>query len=321
MAPEIMPAHLPGSVHRLAAGSIVVGVLVLGLKFLAFKVTGSVALYSDALESIINVATSIAAFIAIWVSARPADAGHPYGHSKAEYFSTVIEGVLIVVAAFAILKEAWHGVLNPRPLDAPLLGLTINGVATSVNCAWGLLLIRRGKASRSRALAADGRHLMTDVYTSGGVLVGVGLVMATGWMVLDSLIAGLVALNILWTGWSLMKESVGGLMDAALPAADVARIRRLIEDSKGVALEARGLRTRHAGRLTFIDFTLGVPGSMTVAAAHEICDRVEAALQAEFEAASITIHLEPSVPAQTARAIQGHAPWTGSDGRTAPQPP
>jgi cation diffusion facilitator family transporter len=136
------------------------------------------------------VATSVAAFIAIWVSSRPADEGHPYGHSKAEYFSTVIEGVLILVAALAILREAWHGIQNPQPLDAPLLGLAINGVATAVNCAWGLLLIRRGKASRSPALAADGRHLMTDVYTSGGVLVGVGLVMVTGWMVLDSLIAG-----------------------------------------------------------------------------------------------------------------------------------
>jgi cation diffusion facilitator family transporter len=297
MSPEIGSAHAPKSIQRLAAGSIVVGLLVLGLKFLAYKVTGSVALYSDALESIINVATSVAAFIAIWVSARPADAGHPYGHSKAEYFSTVIEGVLILVAAAAILREAWHGVLNPRPLDAPLLGLAINGVATALNCAWGLLLIRRGRAARSPALAADGRHLMTDVYTSGGVLVGVGLVMLTRWMVLDSLIAGLVALNILWTGWSLMKESVGGLMDAALPEAEVARVRQLIEDSKGAAVEARDLRTRHAGRLTFIDFTLTVPAWMTVASAHQICDRVEAALQAEFEAASVSIHLEPATVA------------------------
>jgi cation diffusion facilitator family transporter len=294
MSPEIITTHPPGSVQRLAAGSIVVGVLVLGLKFLAYKVTGSVALYSDALESIINVATSVAAFIAIWVSARPADEGHPYGHSKAEYFSTVIEGVLILVAALAILREAWHGMLNPHPLDAPLLGLAINGVATALNCAWGLLLIRRGKASRSPALAADGRHLMTDVYTSGGVLVGVGLVMITRWMVLDSLIAGLVALNILWTGWSLMKESVGGLMDAALPEVDVARVRRRIAESKGAAVEASGLRTRHAGRLTFIDFTLSVPPWMTVASAHQVCDRVEAALLAEFEGASITLHLEPT---------------------------
>jgi cation diffusion facilitator family transporter len=294
MTLESGPARPPVSVQRLAAGSIVVGLLVLGLKYLAYRVTGSVALYSDALESIINVVTSVAAFIAIWVSARPADEGHPYGHSKAEYFSTVIEGVLIVVAAFAILREAWHGALNPQPLDAPLLGLAINGVATAVNCAWGLLLIRQGKVSRSPALAADGRHLMTDVYTSGGVLVGVGLVIVTGWMVLDSLIAGLVALNILWTGWTLMKESVGGLMDAALPDAEVARLRRLIEDNKGAAVEARDLRTRHAGRLTFIDFTLRVAPSMTVATAHDICDRLEAALNAEFEGASTTIHLEPA---------------------------
>jgi cation diffusion facilitator family transporter len=288
------PAPPAVSIQRLAAGSIAVGIVVLGLKFAAYKATGSVALYSDALESIINVATSIAAFVAIWISAQPADEGHPYGHSKAEYFSTVIEGVLILVAAFAILREAWQGVLHPHPLEAPLLGLAINGAATALNCLWGLLLIRRGKASRSPALTADGRHLMTDVYTSGGVLVGVALVMVTGWAVLDSVIAALVALNILWTGWSLMKESVGGLMDSALPPDQLDRVRRLIEETRGEAVEARALRTRHAGRLTFIDFVLTVPPAMSVADAHAICDRIEAALGGAFEDASITIHLEPA---------------------------
>lgn len=294
MSLAIFTARPSGAVQRLAAGSIVVGLLVLGLKYLAYRVTGSVALYSDALESIINVATSVAAFIAILVSARPADETHPYGHSKAEYFSTVIEGALILVAALFILREAWHGIQDPQPLDAPLTGLAINSVATTLNCVWGLLLIRRGKASRSPALTADGRHLMTDVYTSGGVLVGVVLVIVTRWMVLDALIAGLVALNILWTGWTLMKESIGGLMDAALRPDEIDHIRQLIEANKGAAVEARGLRSRRAGRLTFIDFTLATPPSMTVATAHDLCDNIEGALQGAFDGASVTVHLEPA---------------------------
>lgn len=287
------PVAAPPNIHRLAAGSIGVGITVLGLKFLAWRVTGSVALYSDALESIINVATSLAAFAAIAISARPADAGHPYGHSKVEYFSTVLEGILIVIAAGAILREAWAGFQNPKPLDAPLLGLFINGCATALNAVWGLLLIRSGKRARSPALTADGRHLMTDVYTSGGVLVGVALVAVTGWAALDSAIAALVALNILWTGWALMRESVGGLMDSSLPPDELAQVLSLIDNHRGAATGARDLRTRHAGRLTFIDFTLVTPAAMTVADAHAICDEIEDALTGAFPSASITIHLEP----------------------------
>lgn len=287
------PAAASQNLYRLAAGSILVGLVVLGLKFLAWQATGSVALYSDALESIINVATSLAAFVAITVSARPADEGHPYGHSKAEYFSTVLEGVLILFAAAAILFEAWRGFRHPEPLDAPLLGLGINACATGLNAAWGLLLIRTGKRARSPALTADGRHLMTDVYTSGGVLVGVALVAITGWAVLDSVIAALVALNILWTGWTLMRASVGGLMDSSLPPEELAQVQSLIDANRGAATGTRALRTRHAGRLTFIDFTLVTPGGMNVTDAHAICDDIEAALTAAFPAASITIHLEP----------------------------
>jgi cation diffusion facilitator family transporter len=293
------------SVQRLAAGSILVGLAVLGLKYAAYALTGSVALYSDALESIINVITAIAAFVAIRVSAIPADANHPYGHTKAEYFSTVTEGVLILIAAVAILREAYHGVRDPRPLDAPMLGLAVNGAATGLNAVWGSLLIRRGKRSLSPALIADGRHLMTDVYTSGGVLVGVALVAITRWNVLDSILAGLVAVQILWTGWSLMKESVGVLMDAALPEKEVEQIRSIIHDAKGEASDIRALRTRHAGRLTFIDFVLLVPGEMSVTKAHDLCDAIEKALLARIEGASITIHLEPSQPVSGARRSPG----------------
>src|SRR5690606_29145938 len=172
--PESSPSH--ATLYRLALGSIGIGLLVLGLKFLAWRLTGSVALYSDALESVINVATAIAAFVAVRVSAMPADDNHPYGHTKAEYLSAVIEGVLIILAALAILREAWAGFFAPGPIDAPALGLAITGLATLVNMAWGLLLIRRGRRLRSPALAADGHHLMTDVWTSGGVIAGVAVV-------------------------------------------------------------------------------------------------------------------------------------------------
>ncbi len=282
--------------HRLqtlAIGSILLGLVVLGLKFAAWKLTGSVALYSDALESIINVVTAFAAYAAIRVSALPADAGHPYGHSKAEYFSAVIEGVLILLAALAILREAINGLLHPQPLDAPLLGLLISGLATALNLGWGLLLIRRGRTARSPALEADGHHLMSDVYTSAGVLLGVAVVALTGWSWLDSSLAGLVALHILWTGWALMRDSLGGLMDAAMPASELERLISLIEAEKGADARVLGLRTRQAGRLTFVDFTLQVPSQWSVAEAHAHCDRIEEALLAELGEASINIHLEP----------------------------
>lgn len=281
------------SLQNLAIGSILLGLLVLGLKLAAWKLTGSVALYSDALESIINVVTAIAAYAAIRVSALPADAGHPYGHSKAEYFSAVAEGALILLAALAILREAYHGLLNPKPLDAPMLGLLISGLASALNLVWGLLLIRRGRAARSPALEADGHHLMSDVYTSVGVLVGVAVVALTGWGWLDSALAGLVALHILWAGWTLMRDSLGGLMDAAMPAAELERLTALIEAEKGSDARVLGLRTRVAGRLSFIDFTLQVPAQMSVAEAHARCDRIEESLLRTLGEASINIHLEP----------------------------
>jgi len=210
---------------RLAVWSVVIGTIVLGLKYFAYHLTGSIALYSDALESIVNVATAVAALFAIHVSAKPADAGHPFGHSKVEYFSAVIEGVLIVVAAFSILRQAYLGFLNPTPLDAPLLGMAVNGAAGILNALWCWVLITQGRKHRSPALVADGRHLLTDVLTSVGVLVAIGAAYGTGVAILDPAIAVLVALNILWSGWGIMKESVGGLMDEAVPAATLDRIR------------------------------------------------------------------------------------------------
>lgn len=280
-------------VTLLATVSIAVGLTVLGLKYVAFAVTGSVALFSDAIESIANVATALAALAAIRISAKPADANHPYGHSKAEYFSAVFEGVLIIGAALAILYGAWRGFSHPRAPDAPALGLAINGVSTAMNAAWGVVLIRQGRALRSPALAADGRHLITDLYTSIGVFVGVVLIAFTGWTILDPIIAAVVALNVIWSGWRLTRESVGGLMDIALPDADLAKLQAIVAENMTGAIEAHDIRTRHAGRLIFIDFHLIVDGSLSVNAAHDICDRIEGALLAEFEDAVISIHVEP----------------------------
>jgi cation diffusion facilitator family transporter len=280
-------------VLRLAAGSVVIAAAVLALKLGAWWVTGSVALLADALESVVNVAAAAAALIAVRFSAMPADANHPYGHTKAEYFSAVLEGALIIVAALAILHAAWGAFLVPRAPDQPAAGLLISAAATAINAAWATLLRREGRRARSPALLADARHLFADVVTSLGVLVGVGAVAATGRLWIDPLVAALTAVNILWSGWYLMRESVGGLMDEAVEPVLLSRIRGAVSDSAAGAIEAHDLRTRHAGRLTFIEFHLVVPGSLSVDDAHVICDRIEAALKAEIEGATITIHVEP----------------------------
>jgi cation diffusion facilitator family transporter len=282
----------------LAAASIAIAILVLALKYLAYRMTGSIALFSDALESVVNVVTAMVALIAVRTSAKPADSNHPYGHDKAEYISTVLEGVLIVVAAMAILREAYSGVIAPRPLDAPWQGLLVNAMAGVINGLWCWLLIRQGRRHRSPALVADGYHLFTDVMTSVGVLGGLLLATVTGWAVLDPILAGLVALNILWSGWRMLKESVAGLMDEAPPAETLCRIRELISANADGAIEAHDLRTRHAGRRTFIEFHLVVPGDLSVAEAHEICDRIEHAVKADMGEALITIHIEPEEKAK-----------------------
>lgn len=288
-----MPDRLSGPVAWIALASIGVGVVVLALKYLAYLMTGSVALYSDALESIVNVATAVAALVALRYSAMPADANHPYGHHKAEYFSVVLDGVLIIVAAVAIFREAWIAYQAPRMLDAPVNGLLVNLGAGVINAVWSFVLIRTGRMRRALALVADGKHLLTDVITSAGVLAGVTLAWLTGWTILDPLLAALVGINVLWSGWTLVRQSVGGLMDEAVPPETLDRIRGVISRSARGAIEAHDLRTRQAGRVTFIDFHLVVPGAMPVAEAHAICDEIEKALRAEVIEATITIHVEP----------------------------
>jgi cation diffusion facilitator family transporter len=277
----------------IAAVSIAVAIAVMGIKYVAYLQTGSVALYSDALESIVNVVTAVVALVTIRISARPADRVHQFGHHKAEYFSAVLEGALIIVAALAILHEAWGAFLKPRTLTEPALGIAISTGASALNAAWAGLLIVWGRRHRSPALIADGWHLITDVATSVGVIVGLGLVILTGWTVLDPLLAAAVALNILVTGWRLTRESVSGLMDEAVDSEAGKRIRELIAKHAEGALEVHDLRTRSAGRATFIEFHLVVPGEMTVADAHSICDRLEDALREEVDGAEVLIHVEP----------------------------
>ena len=284
--------------ERFALGSIVLGCLVLGLKTAAWWLTGSAALYSDALESIVNVAASAVAFVALRFAARPADDNHPYGHDKAEFFSAVIEGVMIVIAAISIFDEAWHAWHLPRTFSLPAEGLALSGVATVINAVWAWVLLRAGKRLRSATLNADGRHLISDVVSATGVAVGFGLTILTGYQKLDPVIAAATGVYVLWSGASLITGSVGGLMDMAPDAAVLRRINELIAEASTGAIEAHDLRARQAGRLTFLDFHLVVPGAMTVSESHAICDRVESALKSDMAHLAITIHVEPEEKAK-----------------------
>jgi len=278
---------------RIAFASIIVSFVVLGLKFAAYWLTGSVALFSDALETTVNIASSIAALAAVWFAAKPADSNHPYGHDKAEYFAAVLVGVMIVLAAVSIFHAAWTGFTSGGSPSYSPVGIGMNLAAALINAGWARYLMQHGRQERSPALVADGKHLMTDVVTSIGVLSGVVLVLVTGWRLLDPALAVVVGLAVLWSGWGLVKESVGGLMDEAASADVLDKIRLLISEHGEGALEAHDLRTRIAGKSTFVDFHLVVPGDMSVEAAHDICDRIEQAIAEDVPGARITIHVEP----------------------------
>lgn len=278
---------------RLALISLAVGVAVLALKAAAAWLTGSVALYSDALETVVNVLTAIVALVAIRFAARPADAALPYGYGKAEYFSAVIIGIFIALAALFIFFQAWQAFAAPRPVRPDPVGIGISIAATIVNAAWAGVLVRIGTRERSPSLIADGKHLFTDVASTVAVLVGVLLAIATGYQRLDALLAAFVGVAILWSGWQVVRESVIGLMDVAVDPTRLALIREVISANAEGAIEAHDIRTRQAGRFTFIEFHLVVAGSMSVEAAHAICDRIEAKLRESVGEAQITIHVEP----------------------------
>ncbi|MEH3109376.1 MAG: cation diffusion facilitator family transporter [Agrobacterium cavarae] len=280
-------------VRKLAFWGIPFSFLVLGLKLSAWWVTGSVALLSDGLESTVNVVAAFIAYFVIRYAQKPADDDHQFGHHKAEYISAVVEGVLIVVAALLIVKEAWGGLFEPRLPEAPVLGLAINAFAGGLNAIWATILIRVGRKHASPALTADGHHIMSDVVTSIGVLIGLVLAIVTGYAILDPLLAILVAINILIQGSKVILHSLSGLMDKAVePEEDEAIKKAIAEHSAGV-LNVHDLKTRRAGSAAFIDFHVVVPASMSVGAAHEICDRLEDAIRGVIPGATLAIHVEP----------------------------
>ncbi|EAU42435.1 hypothetical protein FP2506_06336 [Fulvimarina pelagi HTCC2506] len=283
---------------RIAMASVAIAFVVLVIKYAAYHVTGSVALFSDAMESIVNVVAGLIALWAITLSYKPADDDHPFGHSKAEYFSAVVEGVLIALAAILILAEAWDAFRAPRSLEMPVLGLIINGVATVVNFGWATYLLRLARRRRSPAFAADGRHLMADVVTSVGVIAGLVLATWTNVPVLDPLLAAFVALNILREGYAVISNSLSGLMDRAMEPEEEGRVREIVSSNADGAIEVHELRTRLSGRMIFIEFHLVVPSRMTVGDSHVICDRIENALFEAFPTARIQIHVEPEEEAQ-----------------------
>ena len=280
-------------VQRLAFWGIPLAFGVMGLKLVAWWVTGSVALLSDALESTVNVVAAFIAFFVIRYAQKPADDTHPFGHHKAEYLSAVLEGVLIVVAALMIVQEASGHLADPRPVEAPVLGIAINTAAALVNAAWAYIIIKAGKTYRSPALTADGHHINSDVVTSIGVLAGLILAIATGYTILDPLLAILVSLNILWQGWKVISHSVDGLMDKAVEPDEDAAIQQAIKDNAEGSLGVHDLKTRRAGAATFVDFHLVVPSGMSVMDAHEICDRLEEAIMAAQPGTRVAIHVEP----------------------------
>ncbi|MGF0538792.1 cation diffusion facilitator family transporter [Agrobacterium sp. ES01] len=302
-------ARTDNLVQRIAFWGIPLAFGVMGLKLVAWWLTGSVALLSDGLESTVNVIAAFIAYFVIRYAHKPADDDHPYGHHKAEYLSAVLEGVLIVVAALVILNEAVRALWDPQVLDAPVLGLAINAVAGVINFIWAGLLVRVGTAHRSPALLADGHHIMSDVVTSVGVLIGLILVVITGYAVLDPLLAILVALNIIWQGWKVISHSVSGLMDKAVEAHEEMAIKAAIATHSAGSLGAHYLRTRRAGAATFVSFDLVVPADMPVGAAHEICDRLEIAIHEVLPGSRVTIHVEPE--SEEAHGVRVNVEETG----------
>ncbi|WP_293576911.1 cation diffusion facilitator family transporter [Phaeobacter sp.] len=280
--------------QQLAGLSVLVACVVLLLKTFAWWMTGSIALFSDALESLVNIGSAAIAWLALRYARRPADRGHPFGHHKAEYFSAVLEGILIIVAALLIVQEAAVALFRTQPeVSWAPLGLWVNAVAMAINLVWARVLIARGRLVASPALTAGGRHLMTDVWTSAGVLVGLVIAILTGLPWLDPLLALVIAANILWEGYKVVASSIGGLMDEAAPAHEQAEIESIIHRTAQGALQVHGLKTRRAGQAMFVEFHLVVSGNMTVRSSHAICDRIEEAIRASLPTAEVTIHVEP----------------------------
>jgi len=278
---------------RFAWLSIAAALLTIGLKSGAYLLTGSVGLLSDAAESLVNLVAAVVALIALHVAARPADDNHNFGHGKAEYFSAGIEGLMIFVAAGFILVSSVQRFLHPAALNSVGAGLAISTVATAVNGGVGLLLLRAGKSYRSVTLTADGKHLLTDVWTSVGIIVGVLLVGLTGWERLDPIVAAIVGVNILVTGFRLVSNAMVSLLDAALPAEDLALLTAVLDRMRTADLDFADVRTRESGRHRFVSLTVLVPAHWTVERGHTLADHVEVAIAMGLPDVEVQTHLEP----------------------------
>jgi len=273
--------------------SIIVSVVVFGMKLAAWWATGSVGLLSDALESTVNIVAAVVALFALRTAMKPADAMHHFGRGKAEYFSASIEGFMILLAALIIVYTAIDRIISPRDLEQIGWGLTISTVAALINGGAALILLRAGKLHRSPVLIADGKHLMTDVWTSVGVIVGVGLVVVTGWNRLDGIVALAVGLNIIVTGINLLRSSTAGLMDKALSDDDHLKIVNVLTKYESDEVKFHALQTREAGRQRFVSMHVLVPGAWTIQKGHDLSEELEADIIAELPETIITTHVEP----------------------------
>jgi cation diffusion facilitator family transporter len=277
---------------RFAWLSIAAAILTIGLKTVAYLVTGSVGLLSDALESLVNLVGALMALAMLTIAARPADNDHAYGHGKAEYFSSGVEGSLILFAAISIGITAGARLANPKPLEQVGLGLAVSVAASIVNLAIARILLRAAKQHNSITLRANAQHLLTDVWTSAGVLTGVGAVALTGWQRLDPIVALVVAGNIIWSGVRIVRDSVSGLMDSALPAAEQDLVRNLLEQFRQDGIEYHDLRTRQAGASRFISVHVLVPGMWTVERGHALLERIESDIRRSLHNVEVSTHLE-----------------------------
>ncbi|MFL5381156.1 MAG: cation diffusion facilitator family transporter [Longimicrobiaceae bacterium] len=278
---------------RFAWLSIAAALVTIALKFGAFLLTGSVGLLSDALESLVNLAAAGMALAMLTVAARPPDEEHAYGHSKAEYFASSFEGALILLAAASIAYSSAVRLLHPQEVRDPLLGIAVAAVASVVNLGVATMLLRAGRRYRSIALEADAHHLMTDVWTSVGVMIGVGAVAATGWNWLDPVIALVVALNVVRIGVALMRRSALGLLDTAIPGQDRAAVMRILDAYAAEGAQYHALRTRQAGTRRFVSVHVLVPGAWTVQRGHELLERMEEEIRRDVPDATVFTHLEP----------------------------
>jgi cation diffusion facilitator family transporter len=281
------------SLTRFAWISIGASILTIGLKSAAYYLTGSVGLLSDAIESLVNLAGGIMALTMLKIAARPADTEHAYGHNKAEYFSSGVEGTLILVAAASIGFAAYGRLLDPKPLEQIGAGLIVSAAASAINLATALLLVRVGRKRNSITLEANGHHLMTDVWTSVGVIAAIGAVAMTGWTRLDPIVAFIVAANIVWTGIRIVRRSVAGLMDASLPAADLDAVQKVFARHEAAGIKFHALRTRQAGTRKFVSVDVLVPGAWSVQQGHDLVEKIEAEIRAVVDESSVFTHLEP----------------------------